>query len=210
LRRELQSSGGSTLFPVRARKGQRPDSSQLVEGLKAAHPSLTRIFFDFGFHSPENARRIADLLPDACLPNSGEKALAAQAATASASWTWQRLHHSGIEAAIGLRQDNRDCRRCPDRGRDGYARFLQSAVLAGNLITLDRLCWAKDVPARLRQKSRKSLTERPDQRFHGRGLSGLHSPEKMSAWIASTRGPDVARREKMPRQPCWNRVRLRR
>ncbi|MCK6486928.1 MAG: ISNCY family transposase [Planctomycetes bacterium] len=127
----------------------------LVERLKAAHPALTSASFDRGFHSPENARRIADLLPDACLPNSGEKALAAQAASASASWTWQRRHHSGIEAAIGSLQDNRGCRRCPDKGRHGYARFLQTAVLASNLITLGRLCWAKDDPEALPARSRR-------------------------------------------------------
>ena len=129
----------------------------LVERLKATHPALARVSFDRGFHSPENARRIAELLPDACLPNSGEKALAEQAASASASWNWQRRHHPGIEAAIGSLQDNRGCRRCPDKGRRGYERFLQTAVLANNLVTLGRLCWAQDdadaLPARTRRKA---------------------------------------------------------
>lgn len=35
----------------------------LVERLKEAHPALKSISFDRGFHSPENARRIAELLP---------------------------------------------------------------------------------------------------------------------------------------------------
>lgn len=129
----------------------------LVERLKSEHPALARVSFDRGFHSPENARRMAEILPDACLPNSGEKALAEQAATASASWTWQRRHHPGIEAAIGSLQDNRGCRRCPDKGRRGYERFLQTAVLANNLVTLGRLCWAQDdpqaMPARTRRKA---------------------------------------------------------
>jgi hypothetical protein len=135
----------------------REDTVPLVERLKTEHPAPARVSFDRGFHSPENARRIAELLPDACLPNSGEKALAAQAAAASASWTWQRRRHSGIEAAIGSLQDNRGCRRCPDKGRRGYERFLQTAVLANNLVTLGRLCWAQDdvdaMPARTRRKA---------------------------------------------------------
>jgi hypothetical protein len=118
----------------------------LIETLKQQHPDLTRASFDRGFHSPENAERMRDLLPDACLPTTGEKALAAQAATASTSWTWQRRRHPGIEAAIGNLQDNRGCRRCPDKGRDGYERFLQTAVLAHNLITLGHHLWAKDNP----------------------------------------------------------------
>jgi len=127
----------------------------LVEHLKTEYPQLTRVSFDRGFHSPENARRMAEILPDACLPNSGEKALAAQAASASASWTWQRRHHPGIEAAIGSLQDNRGCRRCPDKGRRGYERFLQTAVIANNLITLGRLCWAQDDPDALPARTRR-------------------------------------------------------
>jgi hypothetical protein len=129
----------------------------LVKRLKSAHPDLTRVSFDRGFHSPENAQRISELLPDACLPNSGDKALAAQAATASASWTWQRRHHSGIEAAIGSLQDNRGCRRCPDKGRRGYNRFLQTAVLAHNLVNLGRHCWAQDDPKALPARSRRKV-----------------------------------------------------
>jgi hypothetical protein len=86
----------------------------LVVTLLARHPNLQRISFDRGFHSPDNQRDIATLLPDACLPNSGDKALAKQEADASVSWLWQRRRHSGIEAAIGNLQDNRGCRRCPD------------------------------------------------------------------------------------------------
>jgi hypothetical protein len=72
----------------------------LVEHLKTEHATLTRVSCDHGFHSPENVRRIAEFLPDACLPNSGEKALTKQMASASASWAWPRRRHPGIKAAI--------------------------------------------------------------------------------------------------------------
>lgn len=129
----------------------------LVERLVEAHPAMRLISFDRGFHNPENAKKIPSLLPAACLPNSGDKALAAQIARASTSWLWQRRCHSGIEAAIGSLQDNRGCRRCPDKGRYGYERFLQTAVLAHNLINLGRILWAaeapKSAPARTRRRA---------------------------------------------------------
>ena len=129
----------------------------LVKALLKQYPKLKRVSFDRGFHSPDNQTEIAKLLPDVCLPNSGAKALAKQEATASVSWAWQRRHHSGIEAAIGNLQDNRGCRRCPDKGKNGYTRFRQAAVLANNLITLSRLLWAQDdpesIPARTRRKA---------------------------------------------------------
>ena len=127
----------------------------LVEALRTQYANLKQVSFDRGFHSPANQKALAKILPDVCLPNSGDKALAKQVAEASVSWTWQRRHHSGIEAAIGNLQDNRGCRRCPDKGRDGYDRFLQTAVLANNLITYGRLLWAQDDPAALPARTRR-------------------------------------------------------
>jgi hypothetical protein len=127
----------------------------LVEKLRNGFPDLTRVSFDRGFHSPDNHARLAEILPDSCLPNSGAKALAKQAESASVSWTWQRRRHAGIEAAIGSLQDNRGCRRCPDKGRKGYDRFLQAAVLANNLITYGRLLWAQDNPDALPARTRR-------------------------------------------------------
>ena len=85
----------------------------------------------------------------------GEKALEKQRATASVSWTWQLRNHPGIEAAIGNLQDNRGCRRCPDKGKDGYERFLQTTVLANNLITYGRLLWAANNPDALPARTRR-------------------------------------------------------
>ena len=129
----------------------------LVRTLVKEFPKLKRVSFDRGFHCPDNQTEITKILPDVCLPNSVSKALAKQESTASVSWTWQRRHHSGIESAIGNLQDNRGYGRCPDKGREGYTRFLQAAVLANNLITLGRLLWAQDdpksIPARTRRKA---------------------------------------------------------
>jgi hypothetical protein len=127
----------------------------VTRALKERFANLTGISFDRGFHSPDNQRELAAIIPDACLPNSGDQALAKQIATAGASWNWQRRTHSGIEAAIGNLQDNRGCRRCPDKGRDGYERYLQAAVLANNLITLGRLLWAKDDPNALPARTKR-------------------------------------------------------
>ena len=127
----------------------------LASMLKQRHGNLVGISFDRGFHSPENQQALASIIPEPCLPTTGEKAAATQVAAASASWHWQRRGHSGVEAAIGNLEDNRGCRRCPDKGRDGYARFLQTAVLSQNLITFGRLLWAKDDPTALPAQTKR-------------------------------------------------------
>lgn len=127
----------------------------LARSLKNRYGNLAGISFDRGFHSPDNQKALAEIVPDPCLPTTGEKALAAQAQAASATWHWLRRGHAGVEAAIGNLEDNRGCHRCPDKGRDGYVRYLQTAVLAQNLITLGRLLWAKDDPEALPARSRR-------------------------------------------------------
>lgn len=123
--------------------------------LKLRYPKLIGISFDRGFHSPENQLQLAKIIPDPCLPTTGEKAAARQAATVGASWHWQRYWHPGIEAAIGNLEDNRGCRRCPDKGRRGFERYLACAVLSNNLITLGRLLWAQDNPTALPARTKR-------------------------------------------------------
>jgi hypothetical protein len=62
----------------------------LVGALRKQYPILKRVSFDRGFHSPANQKTLAEIMPDVCLPNSGDKALAKQVAEACVSWTWQR------------------------------------------------------------------------------------------------------------------------
>ncbi len=128
----------------------------VARSLKDRFPALKSISFDRGFHSPENQRGVAEIIPEPCLPTTGEKALAKQMAEVGPSWHWMRRRHPGIEAAIGNLEDNRGCRRCPDKGREGYTRFLQTAVLAQNIMTFGRLLWAKDDP-----ESMPARTKRP-------------------------------------------------
>jgi hypothetical protein len=135
----------------------RETAAPLARALKTRYGNLAGISFDRGFHSPENQKILAEIIPDPCLPTTGEKALAAQMQAASSTWHWLRRGHPGIEAAIGNLEDNRGCRRCPDKGRDGYTRYLQTAVLSQNLITFGRLLWAQDDPAALPARSRRKV-----------------------------------------------------
>jgi hypothetical protein len=124
--------------------GKRKEALHIVQRTRSPGHVL-----DKGDHSPANQKALAEIISDICLPNSGDKALAKQFAEATVSWAWQRRHHSGIEAAIVNLQDNSGCRRCPDNGKDGYDRFLQTAVHANNLVTYGRLLWAQDDPESL-------------------------------------------------------------
>ena len=127
----------------------------VTRSLKDRFPTLAGISFDRGFHSPDNQRGVAAIIPEPCLPTTGEKALTKQMAEVGPSWRWMRRRHAGVEAAIGNLEDNHGCRRCPDKGRDGYERFLQTAVLAHNIMNFGRLLWAQDNPDALPARTRR-------------------------------------------------------
>lgn len=114
--------------------------------LKRQFPKLEGISFDRGFHSPENQQRLATILPGSCLPTTGIHAAAQQKSTATRQWKKLRRNHPGIEAAIGNLQKNHGCEICPNKGRNGYARHLATAVMSANLITLGRIIIAKEHP----------------------------------------------------------------
>jgi IS5 family transposase len=114
--------------------------------LKRQFPELIGISFDRGFHSPQNQQRLAEILPESCLPTPGVHAAAAQYQTASIQWKELRRNHPGVEAAIGNLQLNHGCDTCPNKGRKGYERHLATAVISANLINLGRIIIAKKYP----------------------------------------------------------------
>jgi len=120
-------------------------------------PSLKSISFDRGFHSPSNQERLPELIETPCLPTTGVHAATEQSEAASQAWHEARRRHPGIESAIGALQSGNGCRRCRDRSKLGYRRYLALAVLGRNLLTLGRHMIAKDYPRAVAGKSQRQL-----------------------------------------------------
>jgi len=103
--------------------------------------------FDRGFHSPENQRELAEIIPRPCLPKPGAKQAAAQAEQATLHWRAARRRHPGVESAIGALQAGNGLERSRDRSELGFARYLALGVLGRNLHTLGKLLIAQEAPA---------------------------------------------------------------
>ena len=55
-----------------------------------------------------------------------------------------RQHHPGVESAIGALQAGNGLKRCRDRSKRGFERYVALGVLGRNLQTLGKLLLAQD------------------------------------------------------------------
>jgi hypothetical protein len=121
-----------------------PQTRSVQQRLQGA---IEEASFDRGFHSPENQRELAEIIPRPCLPKPGAKQAAAQAEQATLQWRAARQHHPGVESAIGALQAGNGLERSRDRSELGFARYLALGVLGRNLHTLGKLHIARAAPA---------------------------------------------------------------
>jgi hypothetical protein len=105
---------------------------------------IRRASFDRGFHSPENQRRLAEIVAHPCLPMPGTHQAARQEQTASLEFRQARQSHPGIESAIGALQSGNGLKRCRDRSERGFARYIGLGVLGRNLHTLGKRLLARE------------------------------------------------------------------
>jgi len=112
----------------------------LQERLKGG---IQKASFDRGFHSPENQRQLARIIPHPCLPKPGTKQAVVQQAEATVEFRRARRRHPGIESAIHGLQSGNGLARCRDRTEQGFSRYLQLGVLGRNLHVLGKLLIAR-------------------------------------------------------------------
>jgi hypothetical protein len=103
---------------------------------------IHRASFDRGFHSPQNQRDLAEILPHLCLPMPGAKQAAQQEQEATVEFRQARQRHPGIESAINALQAGNGLERCRDRTERGFSRYIQLGVLGRNLQVLGKILLA--------------------------------------------------------------------
>jgi len=112
--------------------------------------------FDRGFHSPENQRDLAEIIPHPCLPKPGANQAAEQQQQATVEFRQSRQRHPGIESAINALQSGNGLERCRDRTEHGFSRYLQLGVLGRNLHVLGKgLLAAQDAQCQAARSQRK-------------------------------------------------------
>jgi len=100
--------------------------------------------FDRAFHTPENQTDLAEIVRTACIASKGQEKGRQQQKEGTVAFRKARQHHPGVESAIGALQAGNGLKRCRDRSKRGYERYVALGVLGRNLQTLGKLLLAQD------------------------------------------------------------------
>lgn len=95
--------------------------------------------FDRGFYSPENAAALSKVIETVSVLPRHPGQYAERLKIESVKFRKARLHHSGIESAIGALQQGNGLKRCRDRSELGFERCFGLAVLGRNIHVLGKL-----------------------------------------------------------------------
>lgn len=101
--------------------------------------SICKASFDRGFYSPENATELNKVIETVCVLPRDPGQYAERLKSESVEFRKARLHHSGIESAIGALQKGNGLKRCRDQSEWGFERYFGLAVLGRNIHVLGKL-----------------------------------------------------------------------
>jgi transposase, IS5 family len=100
--------------------------------------------FDRAFHTPENQEALAEIVATPCIASKGEAKGRQQQEEATVNFRKARQRHPGVESAVGALQVGNGQKRCRDRGKRGYDRYVALGILGRNLQTLGKLLLSRD------------------------------------------------------------------
>ncbi len=114
--------------------------------------------FDKGFHSPDNQKKLADILETVILPRKGKLSAVNREIENSEEFRAAKRKHSAVESSINA-LENHGLDRCPDHGLDGFKRYVGLAVLARNIQIMGHVIQQKKL------KKQQRLEKRQRKRF---------------------------------------------
>jgi hypothetical protein len=100
--------------------------------------------FDRAFHTPENQEKLAAIVGTPCLAAKGAEQGRKQQQQGSVAFRRARQRHPGVESAIGALQAGNGLKRCRDRSKRGYERYVGLGILGRNLHMLGKLLLARE------------------------------------------------------------------
>lgn len=137
------------------------DCEVVVEQTRAAQEkhggAIETASFDRGFHTPENAEQLAEIVAEPCMAPRHPLQYAECLKNGSVEFHRLRRHHPGIESAIGALQSGNGMKRCRDRSELGFERYLGLAILGRNIHTLGKLLIARRAAESAAAKSKRQV-----------------------------------------------------
>lgn len=132
-------------------------ATKMIRETKKRFSHLSTCSFDKGFHSPNNQQVLSDLLDTVALPRKGKLSEKAKAHESSKDFRQARKNHSAVESAINALEVH-GLDRCPDKGIDGFKRYVALSIVARNLQRLGAVLIVQE-RKRLERQRRRQLKQ---------------------------------------------------
>jgi hypothetical protein len=100
--------------------------------------------FDRAFHTPQNQQELAKIVRTPCIASKGQEKGRRQHKEGTVAFRKARQNHPGVESGIGALQAGNGLKRCRDKSKRGFERYVALGVLGRNLQTLGKLLLAQD------------------------------------------------------------------
>jgi len=118
---------------------------------KKRFKNLTQCSYDKGFWRPQNLTELKEILKNVILPKKGKLSKADKERQGTSEFIKGRCHHPAVESAINA-LENHGLDRCPDRGVDGFDRYISIAVVARNVQLLGHIIQKQRLEALRKEK----------------------------------------------------------
>jgi len=105
---------------------------------------IKSVSFDRAFHTPDNQKELAKIVANPCIATKGQEKGRKQQKEGTVAFRKARQNHPGVESAIGALQVGNGLKRCRDRSKRGFERYVALGILGRNLQTLGKLLLARD------------------------------------------------------------------
>jgi IS5 family transposase len=100
--------------------------------------------FDRAFHTPQNQKDLGEIVSTPCIACKGQEKGRQQQKEGTVAFRKARQNHPGVESGIGALQSGNGLKRCRDKSKRGYERYVALGILGRNLQTLGKLLLARD------------------------------------------------------------------
>lgn len=104
----------------------------IIRETKERYNELFACSFDKGFHSPDNQKKLAEILDKVILPRKGKLSAINKEIENSEDFKEARRKHSAVESSINA-LENHGLSRCRDHGIHGFKRYVGLAIFARNI-----------------------------------------------------------------------------
>ncbi len=137
----------------------------IIRETKERFENFTSCSFDKGFHSPDNQKKLAEILETVVLPRKGKLSAGNREIENAEEFRETRRKHSAVESSINA-LENHGLDRCPDHGIEGFKRYVGLAVSARNIQILGHTVQQKKLKKqeRLEKKQRLQLRKKKPEK----------------------------------------------